>query len=335
MIQRYTPPLCANSNVRALPQFTVAMDLFSDHLPCDAGQLRRVYLRLALRYHPDKSPEGKRSLATELFQAIAAAYEELLNSIEGDAAETGIRTRVKSPVAAAAELGDLDELRRLLEELPARANECDDLGVYPLMFAAAGGCTAGAELLLEFKADIHARNPIGWSVLLYASLGDHVAMVCWLVKQGAWVRSHELVLTAYTGNSESLAALLDLFEGSAAEVRSNESKKTLLHLAVEGMCFLKRSAQKHAACVDALLQHQVPVDFAEPAYGRTCLQNYLDDVRWKARQFQASSAHMYVVEQLCKHGASMSLEDFKGNSAMSIAAAQGLDRVREMLFMYA
>ena len=53
------------------------------------------------------------------------------------------------------------------------------------MFAASGGCVAAAELLVEFKADIHAKNPIDWSVLAYASLADHAPMVEWLAQQGA------------------------------------------------------------------------------------------------------------------------------------------------------
>merc|ERR1739848_667193 len=99
-----------------------------------------------------------------------------------------------------------------------------------------------------------------------------------------------------TGNSESLGALLELFEGSVPNVLTDQSKKSLLHLAVEGMCFLKRSAQKHAACVESILQWKVPVDMCEPSRGRTCLQNYIDDVHWKTRQFEASTCHMSVVE---------------------------------------
>merc|ERR1712139_102843 len=137
---------------------------------------------------------------------------------------------------------------------------------------------------------------------------------------------------AYTGNSEALVALLDHFGGSVAAVRTDQSRKTLLHLAVEGMCFLKRSAEKHAACVDVLLQWNVPVDAVEPSKGRTCLQSYLDDIRWKTRQFEESAFHMSVVENLCNHGASVTLEDRDGNSALSIAAAQGLNRVRQLLF---
>ena len=85
-------------------------------------------MRLALQYHPDKCL-GNLKEATELFQAIAAVYEQLSK------AEDGIQRRVKSQVAAAAELGEIEELERLLLEDPQRSVEVDDLGVCPLMFA--------------------------------------------------------------------------------------------------------------------------------------------------------------------------------------------------------
>ena len=81
-----------------------ARALFEPFLPCDASQLRKVYLRLALRFHPDKLPEAERLAATELFQAIGAVYEALLRPLGGRRPK-----RVKSQVAAAAELGDLKE----------------------------------------------------------------------------------------------------------------------------------------------------------------------------------------------------------------------------------
>ena len=78
--------------------------MFEPFLPCDAAQLRKVYLRLALLYHPDKLPPAERGAATALFQAIAAVYEALLRPLGGRRPK-----RVKSQVAAAAELGDLKE----------------------------------------------------------------------------------------------------------------------------------------------------------------------------------------------------------------------------------
>jgi ankyrin repeat protein len=293
-----------------------------------------------MRYHPDKAPSTERVLATQLFQAISAAYEDLLKSLQGDISdpEPGLKVRVKTPVAAAAELGDIEELRRLLSESPESANEKDELGVYPIMFAAAGGCIPAVEVLLEFGADIHAKNLIGWSVLLYASLADHAPMVRWLVEKGAWVGEQELMLAAFTGNSDALVALLDMYVGSVPKVRSEEyncSGKTLLHMAVEGLCFLKRSAEKHAACIDTLLKRQVPTDIVEPKKSRTCLHALLADKRWRTLQLENSAVHLAVVEQLCQHGANVTLEDSEGSSAMSIAAEQGLHKVREILFMYA
>ena len=193
-----------------------AEELFRPHLPCEnPKQLRRVYLQLALRYHPDKchgnchGREDEVSRATELFQAIAAVYERLLKLLKPG--ETGA-LRVKSQVAAAAELGDLEELERLLKEDPQRAVELDDLGVCPLMFAAAGGQLDAIRLLLSYGADVLAKNPINWTVTLYACLGNHGDVVRWLVSAGTKVTAHELILTAYTGNSEGLAALIDLFQ---------------------------------------------------------------------------------------------------------------------------
>ncbi|CAE8715430.1 unnamed protein product, partial [Polarella glacialis] len=218
---------------------------------------------------------------------------------------------------------------------PQRATEVDDLGVCPLMFAASGGCLDAAKLLVKFGADIFARNPINWSVLLYAALGGHDHMVRWLVEGGVTVTDHELVLAAYTGNSTSLKALLELYEGSVVDLRTNESRKSLLHLACEGLCFLKSSAECHAQCVELLLNWQVPVDQAEPRQGRTCLQNYIEDARWRTRGFELSRTHLSILERLCEAGASVTMEDFGGNSALSIAAAAELSTVREVLFAYA
>ena len=203
------PPIVAISTSEPqLPRLEDAEELFRPHLPCSPKKLRRVYLQLALRYHPDKCLEQAQQ-ATELFQAIAAVYERLLKPLKpGETA-----ARVKSQVAAAAELGDLEELERLLKEDPQRAVELDDLGVCPLMFAAAGGQLDAIRLLLSYGADVAAKNPINWTVLLYASLGNHGDVVRWLIRSaGAKVTAHELILTAYTGNSEGLAALIELFE---------------------------------------------------------------------------------------------------------------------------
>ena len=108
----------------------------------------------------------------------------------------------------------------------------------------------------------------------------------------------------------------------------------LLHLAVEGVAFLRHSAERHAECVDLVLARVADVD-ARDKDGRTALQKFVQDVRWRTRAFENSPAHLAVVERLCRAGASVAAEDPQGSCALSIAAANGLPRVREILFMYA
>lgn len=316
-----------------------AMRLF-EPVPKNPAELRKTYLRLALRYHPDKCPEEDRHQATQLFQAIAAVYEDLLKGEQCGCLKTeqARLRRVKTQVAAAAELGDLKELRRLLEEMPSRAVEEDFLGVCPLMFAAASGCVEAAEILLEYGATVSVKTLLKWSVLLYATLGGHVKMVQWLVAHGADITEHEVALAAFTGNAATLEALLELNPGTVEslrpDIRTDLGQKSLLHLACEGLLFLKSSAENHAKCIDHLLRWQAPVDELEHRLGRTCLQTLVADSRWKTKNFENSPMHMYAVTRLCEAGANVRFEDNQGDSAVSLATSAGLLCLRELLLAY-
>jgi len=313
------------ATVEALPRSDAAMQLFEPHLPCDEGILRRVYLQLALRYHPDKWPADDRPEATALFQAIAAVYEKLTKPMGR------LVKRVKSPVAAAAELGDLEELRRLLEAQPGRAVEEDDLGATPLMFAARGGCIEAAELLVRHGAEVHARSPIGWSALTWAGLGDQAPMVRWLVGKGMKVAQEELNLVAFAGHASSLAALLDSFSGSVASVRTDTNGQTLLHLVCYGLLNLPRdSPERYLSCAELLAARGVPVD-AKDKRGRTCLHIFVGHSNWALNRLEASGAHMQMVEWLCARGSSPGVVDDEGSTALSLAEFSGLHQVREAL----
>jgi len=334
--ERSIVALFSKSSSIALPRFDDAMTLFVPYLPCDEKELRRVYLRLALRYHPDKHAESERQPSTELFQAISAAYEELLRDNDATSGSSAPK-RVKSAVAAAAELGDVDELQRLLNLLPSNAAvEEDELGICPLMFAAAGGCVEAAQMLVDFGADVCARNPIKWSVLLYAALGNHVDMIRWLVGQGAAVTSHELILATYTGNAHSFATLMELYNGDKAAFFPYDGKnKTLLHFSCEGLCFLKNSDEAHAECVRLALRNGVLVGALEATQRRSALQDFVADERWLVQHFENSPVHMMIVEELCLASANVTEEDAKGESALSLAQKAGLCKVRQTLLAYA
>eukprot|EP00746_Dinoflagellata_sp_MGD_P133911 gnl/MRDRNA2_/MRDRNA2_67687_c0_seq1.p1 gnl/MRDRNA2_/MRDRNA2_67687_c0~~gnl/MRDRNA2_/MRDRNA2_67687_c0_seq1.p1 ORF type:complete len:312 (+),score=41.96 gnl/MRDRNA2_/MRDRNA2_67687_c0_seq1:45-980(+) len=291
-------------------------------------QLRRVYLQLALKYHPDRWPDVNKKEATQLFQAIGKVYSDLL-SPQGRAFEK----KVKSPVAVAAELGDLEELRRILTERPSRANEPDENEMFPVMFAAKGGSLEAVQILLDFGADIYVRTPLDWSVLLFAALGDYAQMVSWMIdSKGLTATEHEIILTTYTGNPNALETLLKHFAGNAADIRTERTGKTLLFLACEGMCHLKRDrAQKYLDSVSLLLKWGVPVEAVEPKRGRTCLLNFVADGEWEDQGFDDSDHHLAVVSLLCKYGASTTRLDSEGNSALALARSRKLSRLTEVL----
>lgn len=318
-----------------VPLFDDAADLFKPYLPCDEQTLRRVYLKLALQHHPDKQPEAHRREATQLFQAIAAAYEAALNP--EDAWQKKDVRRVRTAVAAASELGDVEELRRLLTLLPSSsANEEDETGCRPLMFAAAGGCIEAAELLIEFGADLKATNCLGWSITTFAALADQPEMVKWLVTHGSPVTERELRITAWTGNSKALAVMIELYGGRLDNLfkDSNGKQSCLLHVACEGLFLLKRSPEQHADCVRMLLQRGVPVDCSDTISRWTCIQDYLSRKHW-ADRWQQSVVHMAILEELCLAGADIVAENAGCESAMSIAAKNGCSKVREVLLSFA
>lgn len=178
---------------------------------------------------------------------------------------------------------------------------------------------------MQHGANLHAQTPFGWSVLLYAGLSDHGDMVRWLVGMGAKVTPHELTLVAYGGYDKGLGALLDLFSGNVSEVRTSDTGNTLLHLVCCGMLnFAKTCPQRYLRCADMLLQRRVSVDALDLKTGRTSLQTYVGHSKWLERDFESSPAHLALVKRLCKAGASTSVNNLSGSSAISLAKSQRL-----------
>ena len=46
---------------------------------CSESEIKKAYRKLAMKYHPDKSPEDKKDEYTEKFKEITEAYEVLSN----------------------------------------------------------------------------------------------------------------------------------------------------------------------------------------------------------------------------------------------------------------
>eukprot|EP00913_Durusdinium_trenchii_P034352 g32140.t1 len=160
--------------------------------------LAPLSLHEALALPKCKQGECEQREATEIFQEIQAAYEELATRLDAKGAIASVG-RVRSSLAAACELGDVEAVRRLLAEDPPAASEPDDLGVTPLMFAAAGvqclyrdhsgetdqgGSVEVCELLLAAQASLESVTLLGWTALTRAALRQRTAVTQWLLERG-------------------------------------------------------------------------------------------------------------------------------------------------------
>lgn len=139
------------------------------------AEVRKAYLRQALRHHPDKDAAVH---ATERFQRIQEAYEVLSSPTRRRAYDLGAQAPAVAacaptrPLIEACRCGDperVDQLLRSGEPVDGR----DSTGRTPLMLAAKRSCCRTLELLLEARADVRAANCAGWTALFFAVGADH------------------------------------------------------------------------------------------------------------------------------------------------------------------
>jgi hypothetical protein len=136
----------------------------------------------------------------------------------------------------AARAGDLDVVRRLLEQ-DASLSRAERNGSTPLHYAAEKGSISIAELLIEKGADITAKNASRETPLHYAAGADHIDMVEFLIGRGADVnagypRSKTPLHTAVSilGGPEVVKKLLS--RGAIIDAQDN-LEYTPLHWAVD------------------------------------------------------------------------------------------------------
>jgi ankyrin repeat protein len=113
------------------------------------------------------------------------------------------------PLHEAAFAGNLEEVRRLLEEGTA-VDVPDPEGRTALMWASFNGHTAVDALLLEKGAAIDAREANGRTALMYASSGPFVETVGLLLEKGAQVNLQ--------GTAEGFTALMTAAAEGQVEV---------------------------------------------------------------------------------------------------------------------
>lgn len=309
------------------------MEFFPEATHTDAAALRRTYLQLALIHHPDKqNSEADRPAATAEFQRIQSAYEELHKRLHGRGEMTRVRT--KSQFCLACELGDVRKVLRLLELQPASLNRGDELKTMPLMAAAIGGSVEVCQILLAARAALHAENALGWTALTWAGLHEQTAATKLLLHEGAVVQDTDLVLLAWTGK---VATLKIFIEACGAErvlnLRTDTKSNSILHVAANGLVYLKASAEAHLSCVRLLLDVKCNPNSSNAA-GRCVLQQFFESMQadWAETLLDESAPHLQAVRWLCEgdQGTDPYAEGPNSEpSADEVALSLGMHRMRQ------
>ena len=166
---------------------------------------------------------------TEIFDAFIFTKHMTGNTRPGQ------RVPINPPIFAAAELNDVDWVRKLLEK-GADANSRTRTGDTPLIYATVGGDNKTVvELLIAKGADINAKDNSGWTPLLSAAVHGRKEVVELLLTKGADIdargRSDRTALhIAATMDQKDVAALL-IAKGAGLNSK-DVNGQTPLHLAV-------------------------------------------------------------------------------------------------------
>jgi len=214
---------------------------------------------------------------------------------------------------AAAQSGNVDQVKTLISSQQANINVLDDRKATPLMWAAYSGNTAIVELLIEAGAEINYCSPEdGSSAILLAALAGHSKIMKLLVEKGANVNVKDIKETTplmYVVKKGDHATAKMLLEHGANPDAQNENGRTALMIAVD---------QKDHTTVQMLLEHG-----ANPAAQ--------DEQGGTALMIAVNQKDHTTVQMLLEHGANPAAQDENGRTALTGAAFLGAKELELLL----
>jgi ankyrin repeat protein len=237
-----------------------------------------------------------------------------------------------SDIVAAAQEGDLEAVRRLLD-LGLPLHGVDAQGCTALLRACGGGHLALVELLLERGADPALAARSGATCLSAALSMRHDAVVNALLARGAAPNQAlpggitPLMVAAALGQARGVQALL----AHGADPRAADAEGgTALH-AVAQYGFSTRDGTRAVTIWDALLAAGAPLDAANSS-GQTPLLLLLG-ARAEAGAACDEDAISLQLERVLARNPNLAAQDRRGFGPLHLAALHGLPRVLRALLV--
>ena len=238
-----------------------------------------------------------------------------------------------SPLAEAAERGDADAVRALLEAGGVDVDAPSRDGTPPLHWAVRAGDRDSVERLLAAGADVNAANRYGVRPLNVALEAGDVALTRRLLEAGADTAAPDragetpLMVAARVGDPELSKALLA--RGAAVDARDESFGQTPLMIAArEGHLETARVLLAAGAAVDAQTKAEAPPRFIPPGESPSGLSRGVGIIRagWpdgRGKRYPAGGSktpllyatregHLEVARMLVDKGASLELPDGNG-----------------------
>ncbi len=266
----------------------------------------------------------------------------------------GNRPRAKSKLVydtsliRAIKINDTDRVRTLLYA-NVNVNEKNYAGITPMTVAAEKGNMDIIRLLVENgKADINAKSSYGVTPLIAATAAGQAEVVQYLIKHGAdSTAKDDLGKTAltYASNFDNAKTLSDLIalDKTSLNIPDNAGNTPLIYSAQRG----------YLANVKTLLSNGANVNYRNPASGLSALsaaaaEGYLPVVKWLVKNGKADvnlpdlsgrTPIFYAVENdkpevlqfLLANGADVNSKDHTGVTALMRASAKDRQACQKIL----
>jgi ankyrin repeat protein len=156
-----------------------------------------------------------------------------------------------SAIMMACRLGDEEEVRYLLRDVPWLSMVPDATNTTPMHVAALKGHTSIVHILIRHKADVNAQNSSGMTPLHAAAMGGHLECVRLLLNNGSAIDLKDcrgntpLFLAVWDGHIDVVKLLID--RGADMHLETDNGEDALARAAQHGHIEIEELLNNHAA----------------------------------------------------------------------------------------